>query len=344
VTDPQLPLGFDPAELLGSLNEKPQSRAKVRRLVKTDASLALAPVLDAQAMAAVLDSHPDYKVLRRLTPILHFDRIPQGPVIRVLVLDTETTGLDHARDKIIELAILRIDVDSATGLPVGDVAVYDGLEDPGIPITKEIEAITGITGQMVLGHRLDEVRIATLLAGADLVIAHNAGFDRPFCEARIPAFANLAWGCSFADIDWKQEGQGSAKLEYLAMEKGWFYDAHRAEVDCHALLAVLGQPLPSTGQSGLVKIIEASRGPIYRLQATNAPFDAKDALKARAYRWNAEQKVWHTRVADEATLAAECEWLKSEVYGGRAARVQVEKLTAQTKYSSRAGEFSVRQI
>ena len=213
-----------------------------------------------------------------------------------------------------------------------------------MPISKEIQAITGISSEMVKGLHLDEARIATMLADADCVIAHNAGFDRPFCEARIPAFAQMPWGCSLADIDWKKEGFGSAKLEYLALEKGWFYDAHRAEVDCHALLAVLGEQLPTSSQSGLAKIIAASSRPSYRLQATNAPFEAKDILKARAYRWNAEQKVWHTRLNDEAQLAAECEWLKSEVYGARQARVQVEKLDARVKYSSRAGELSSRQI
>jgi DNA polymerase-3 subunit epsilon len=115
-------------------------------------------------------------------------------------------------------------------------------------------------------------------------------------------------------------------------------------VDCHALLAVLGEPLPVSGQSGLAKIIAMSGMPAYRLQATNAPFEAKDLLKARAYRWNAEQKVWHTRLVDEAQLTAEFEWLKSAVYGGRSARIQVEKLDAEVKYSSRAGELSMQQI
>ena len=197
---------------------------------------------------------------------------------------------------------------------------------------------------MVAGQKLDDARIAALLADADLVIAHNAGFDRPFCETRIPAFAQLPWGCSFADIDWKKEGSGSAKLEYLALEKGWFYEAHRAEVDCHALLAVLAAPLPTSAQSGLAKIIDASRTPTFRLLATGAPFESKDLLKARAYRWNAEQKVWHTRLSDEVQLAAEFEWLKATVYGSRLARVQVEKLDAGVKYSSRAGELSIRQI
>jgi DNA polymerase-3 subunit epsilon len=325
-----------------SVPVKSKRSAPKKRLPVLDAPQPL----DLEALATLLAQHPDYKVLRRLKPELNFATAtaPVGEVVRVLVLDTETTGLDHSVDKIIELALLQVDVDLATGLPVGVVSVYDGLEDPGVPISKEIEAITGITSAMVAGHRLDEARIASLLQGVNLVIAHNAAFDRPFCEARIPAFAQLPWGCSFADIDWKKEGQSSAKLEYLALDKGWFYDAHRAEVDCHALLAVLGQPLPASRVTGLAKILTASQGASYCLQATNAPFEAKDLLKARAYRWNAEQRVWQIRLGSEADLEAEYEWLKASVYAGRAARVQVEKLTALEKYSSRAGEMSSVQI
>lgn len=340
VTDPQLPLGFDSADLPLAFEAKPKRITKPRRT----AVQKIVPAMDAEAMAATLDRHPDYRVLRRLVPIHRFNRIAQGPVTRVLVLDTETTGLDHSRDKIIELALLRVDVDTATGLPVGDVLVYDGLQDPGMAISKEIEAITGISSEMVRGQQLDAVQITALMDGAELVIAHNAGFDRPFCEARIPAFAQLRWGCSFAEIDWKKEGHGSSKLEYLTQEKGWFYDAHRAEVDCHALLAVLGERLPTDAQTGLGRIIAASRRPSYRLQANNAPFEAKDVLKARGYRWNAELKVWHTLLDDETQLTAELACLKASVYGGRQARVQVEKLDAGVKYSSRIGDLSTHQL
>ena len=138
-----------------------------------------------EAMAVTLESHPDYRVIRRLKPRLEWPAAGEQGVCRVVVLDTETTGLDQSRDKIMELALLRVDVDLASGLPVGAVQVYDGLEDPGMPIPREVQEITGITPAMVQGQRLDEVRIAELLAGADLVIAHNAGFDRPFAEARL---------------------------------------------------------------------------------------------------------------------------------------------------------------
>jgi DNA polymerase-3 subunit epsilon len=340
VTDPQLSLEFDNGEPPRAASPKAKPRAKPKAVAKPTPA---AP-LNVSDMANLLAAHPDYRVLRRLQPVHHFGHIAQGPVIRVVVLDTETTGLNHATDKIIELALLRVDVDTVTGLPVGDVTVYDGLEDPGMPVSAEIQAITGISTEMVRGKTLDVALITRLLSNVDLVIAHNAAFDRPFCEARLPVFSQLAWGCSFADIDWKAEGQSSAKLESLALRKGWFYDAHRAEVDCHALLAVLAEPLPQSGQTGLAHIWAASQSASFRVQATNAPFDAKDALKARAYRWNAEQRVWHTRLVDEAQLNAELTWLKTAVYSNVSARVQVEKLDAQVNYSSRVGELRMTQL
>jgi DNA polymerase-3 subunit epsilon len=304
---------------------------------------ATAALPEPEVLARALDSHADYRVLRRLPVLTQFAHQPTGPVTRVLILDTETTGLDASRDRIMELALLSVDVETATGLPTGPVEIYDGLEDPGMPISAEIQALTGIDDAMVRGQRLDEQRVADMLGRADLVLAHNAGFDRPFVEARLPQFALLPWGCSFADLDWKKEGRSSAKLTQLALELGWFYDAHRAEMDCHALLAVLAAPLAS-GPTGLACLLAAVGRPSYRLQATAAPFEAKDLLKARGYRWDGTQRVWYTRLGDEAGLDTECDWLKLEVYGNRAAQVQVEAFDAGIRYSARPGRRETRAL
>ena len=332
------------AAVAGAVANTPRAMAAT---VVPDAA-AVSIQLDVESMARALQAHPDYRVLRRLQPVLQWPPAADGSqeqgVCRVVVLDTETTGLDQSKDKIMELALLRVDVDRATGLPVGAVQVYDGLEDPGMPIPPEVQEITGITPDMVQGQRLDEDRIAALLDGVDLVIAHNAGFDRPFCEARIARFKELSWACSFAEINWKEQGRSSAKLESLALALGWFYDAHRAEMDCHALLAVLANPLPRASHTGLAHVMQQSAKPSYRLQATNAPFDAKDKLKARGYRWVAEQRVWHTRVGDPKALQAEFEWLKENAYNQRAVVVQFEKLDARVRYSSRPVETLYHQL
>jgi len=344
----QEPLALDLFPELPAAAPEPKKRAPKTKTAIARAAGAqpaeIAPPCDLEAMARQLENHPDYRVLRRLQPCLNWPDAKTGDNLSVLVIDTETTGLDAGRERIIELAMLRVQVNVTTGMPVGPVQIYDGLEDPGKPIPKEVVALTGIRDADVRGQRLDEGLIDSMLDGVDLVIAHNAGFDRPFVENRLARFANLRWSCSFADIDWKLQGRSSAKLENLAQSLGWFYDAHRAEMDCHALLSVLAAPLPLSAQTGLAQLMFAADQPSYRLQATNAPFDAKDKLKVRGYRWNADQKVWHTRLTDEGALRAELEWLKQNAYGGRSATVQVEKLDALVRFSNRAGALSQQAL
>ena len=300
-----------------------------------------------EEMASQLAAHPDYKVKRRLVPILNFGTGTGGPSKRILVLDTETTGLDWRAEKIIELAMLAVDIDLQTGLPIGKVEVYEGFEDPGRPIPPEITKLTGITSQDVKGHQLDEATIKDMVERADLIVAHNAGFDRPFVENRLEVFEHKAWACSFAGIDWKAQGLGSAKLEFLCSELGWFYDAHRAQVDCHALLRVLSSPLkgaeakPLTGLQQLFKSAENARTIV---KAFGSPFETKDKLKARGYRWDAEARVWSTAVKSAEALDAESAWLKAQVYGGRSVRIGMEIQDALVQFSSRSGKSSDRVL
>lgn len=299
-------------------------------------------------MADQLAAHPDYKVKKRLVPILNFGPASGGPTKRVLILDTETTGLDWRSENIIELAMLAVDVDLATGLPVGELEVYEDFEDPGRPIPPEITKLTGITSQDVKGQKLNEEKIKDMVARADLIVAHNAGFDRPFVENRLDVFEHKAWACSFQGINWKAQGLGSAKLEFLCSELGWFYDAHRAQVDCHALLRVLSSPLKSDSQevssTGLQQLFKASENARTIVKAFGSPFETKDLLKARGYRWDAEAKVWSTAVKSAEALDAEAEWLKTKIYAGRSARIGLETQDARVQFSSRSGKSGDRVL
>lgn len=332
--DTPVPL-FDPAPA------KPPGRRRA-------ATVQPVPLSPAQ-MAQRLDQHPDYRVLRRLVPVSDHGPAPSGAAgQRLLVLDTETTGLSHQADKIIELAMLLVQVDANTGLPFGPVEIFEGFEDPGMPIPETAKEVTGISDEMVRGQRLDGAQVAAFVERADLVVAHNAGFDRPFVEARFPVFADKAWACSFADIDWKAAGAGSAKLGALALDQGWFYDAHRAQVDCHALLQVLSQPLGQGDDpkrpTGLGRLLGIAAGTSFKLRATGSPFESKDALKARGYRWDGEAKVWYCTLADQVRLDAELVWLKAEVYGRRVARVEIESMDSRVRYSARPGRVTQQAL
>ena len=297
-------------------------------------------VLDA---VKVLEAHPDFRVLRRLAPAADFGVRPAGPVASAVVLDTETTGMNRENDQMIELALVRFEY----GVESGDVAritdVYAGLEDPGRPIPPESTAIHGITDAMVAGQKVDAARVATLVRDATLIIAHNAAFDRPFVERRLPEFAALPWACSLEQVPWADEGFRGAKLEYLGWASGFFYDAHRSEADCRALLELLRRPLPKSGRIAFKRLLEAAAEPALRLWATGSPFDSKDLLRERGYRWDAERRCWH-RVVPKAAAKDESEWLKGAVYGGRPAQIEVEVLDARVRFSGRPGPRRTRVI
>jgi DNA polymerase-3 subunit epsilon len=220
---------------------------------------------------------------------------------------------------------------------------YDGLEDPGLPIPASSTAIHGITDEMVRGRRIDDASVARLLDGVALVIAHNAAFDRPFLERRLPAFAQKHWACSHAQVPWAEEGYAGSKLEYLGIASGFFFEAHRSEIDCRALLEVLRRPLPKCGRTALAVMLERARQPGVTVWATNSPFESKDALKARAYRWQPEKRCWY-KPLEAGELDAECAWLKNAVYGGRAAQVEIEVQDSKVRFSGRPGVRKARVI
>ena len=297
---------------------------------------------DFEALAQQLEQHPDYKVLRRLTPQhLITPELAGQKMCKGVVLDTETTGFDVENDRVIELGMLLFEFDPVSGAIHQVLEVFDELEDPGFEIPPASIAVHHITDDMVRGKRIDDARVAGFLKNVDVVIAHNASFDRPFVEARWPVFETLNWGCSIKDIDWREEGFGSAKLEYLLSTQGYFYEAHRAETDCWALIALLNQVLPQSQQTALLALLEKLNQAQQKVYAINSPFETKDMLKARGYRWSPDLRCWSRVLASAPEMQQELSWLKKNVYGDRNARVEVESLGGKVRYSNREGHKEV---
>jgi DNA polymerase-3 subunit epsilon len=273
---------------------------------------------DLAAMADALAAHPDYRVLRRLA--FGDDLAPEPPgadVREALVVDVETTGTDRANDAIIELGLVRFAYDATSGQPLRVLASASMLEDPGRPIPPEVVALTGIDDAMVAGRRIDETAVETIIGDARLVIAHNAAFDRPFVERRLPRFADLHWACSQRDVDWRALGVGSAALEFLVYRHcGGFFDGHRAADDCRATLQVLATATPD-GTLPMRVLLENARQPRVRVCAVNSPFESKDVLRARGYQWSGNEgspaKTWCRELPKEAA-DDEVAWLQEAVY------------------------------
>ena len=288
-------------------------------------------------LIASLEATGDYRVLRRLQPMTRYNA-PDGSESRLAIyLDSETTGLDASKDEIIELAMVPFRYGTSGEIyEVGEA--FDQLQAPASGhVPEEITRITGITDEMVSGRTIDAARVAEIAGEAALVIAHNAGFDRKFVERTFPVFAEKSWACSMNEIPWAEEGFDGQKLEYLAMKSGFFYDGHRAAIDCHAGIELLSRRLPRSGRLALDVLLENARRPTCRIWAENSPFDFKDLLKARGYRWSdgsdGRPKSWYRDVPADGR-EDELSYLRAEIYQ-RDVDVPVVEITAFDRYSER---------
>lgn len=91
--------------------------------------------MDLAAMAEALSRSADYRVLRRLVP-RPVSQPGIGQDCRTgILLDTETTGLDHAKDEIIELGMVKFDY-----TPDGRIArvrdTFSAFNEPSAPIPR----------------------------------------------------------------------------------------------------------------------------------------------------------------------------------------------------------------
>lgn len=296
----------------------------------------MSDAFDEAAAVKALEATGRYRVLRKLETLSQIHQDDGQPQRKALFVDVETTGLDAQRDEIIELAMVQFTY-SADGLIYRVEEAYHGYQEPSVPISAEITRLTGIDASMVAGQAIDLERVQSCVAQADLIVAHNAGFDRKFLERLCAAFVHKPWACSQSQIDWKSEGFEGTRLAYLVAGAGFFYDQHRALNDCQASIALLAQTLPVSHKPAMKALLDAARRKDIRIFASQAPFDMKEKLRARGYRWNGEgigaSRAWFID-RPEAEVEDEIAWLETEIYG-RAADLHCQRIDAYNRFSSR---------
>ncbi len=253
--------------------------------------------------------------------------------INIAFLDTETTGIDRNNDQLIEIAIKLVKFESSSGKIISIEGIYESFNDPGDDITNEITLLTGITDDMVSGASIDWDSVDSILQDSDLIVAHNAGFDRAFVDRYSSISSNRIWACSINDIDWLGRGFSSSKQELLCYWHGFFFNAHRAMNDVDALIHLLTHDSYVENRP-LLELIENSKNPNFVIFAENFKYDPvkKDIVKANKYRWNPEKKIWYKLVKFNE-LEIEKDWLTVAIYD-RFFEGRVEEINLNDKYKS----------
>src|SRR5438105_4158258 len=117
-------------------------------------------------MAERLAKSADYRVLRRLVHRETSSRITGQSTKTAMLLDVETTGLDQSdgRDHRARNGQVRLPIRRSYCRDV-----FSSFNEPSEPIPPDVIALTGITNQMVAGHRIDEVAVSSFAEDAVIV-------------------------------------------------------------------------------------------------------------------------------------------------------------------------------
>ena len=269
---------------------------------------------------------PDHDAsTRTLRPLALPNRLsdPGDAELRTgLFVDCETTGLSSENDQVIELGLLPFTytLDGRVAEVLHDEAQAHR-NDPGRPLPVEITHLTGLTDDDVRGQRIDGEAASALIERSGLIVAHNARFDRPFVERVLPAARDKPWACTREQVPWTAERFASQALHCLLCAYGVYArDRHRALADCEAGIWMLAQTLPVSGERVLAAMRRRALIPTVRLWAIRSPFERKDLLRARGYRWMPEmrhaiERSWWTEVPPDE-VDAELVWLCANVYSG----------------------------
>jgi|GEM_PF-1934164 len=150
-------------------------------------------------------------------------------------IDVETTGLDAASHRIIELAIIPFNMSD-------DIKPFCQLFSVGENLPQEIVQITGITDAMLVGQpQFSEWadKCLQMLTKASFLVAYNAKFDRPFLESELARLGKvlpeMPWIDPFVFVCELDRYKRGKKLSDAARRWGVnLENAHRARADAHA--------------------------------------------------------------------------------------------------------------
>lgn len=220
-----------------------------------------------------------------MVEVLRKEHFPKN----ILILDTETTGLDNVKDDCLEVGSILFNVKSRSVLAQQSFL---------LPVeNNNAENINNIPAEITrLPQPLSEAikYFESLVRASDVIVAHNAEFDMKwFGFNRLPQI-DKQWICSMDDITWPEDKQlkNRPSVRDLALAYGVpVWSAHRALTDCIYLAEVFKRC------SELEKLLIRALEPKVLLRA-EISYEDRYLAKNAGFRWNdAIKGAWSRKMS-----------------------------------------------
>ena len=219
---------------------------------------------------------------------IEFSRTNPSPE-NILILDTETTGLDNEIDDCLEVGSILFNVPSRSVFAQQSFL---------LPVKKNnAEQINNIPAEITrLPQPLFEAikYFESLVQVSDVIVAHNAAFDMKWFGHKKLPHIEKRWICSMDDITWPSDRQLKSRpsVKDLALAYGVpVWNAHRALTDCIYLAEVFIRC------DELEKLLIRALEPKVLLRA-EISYDKRHLAKNAGFRWNdAIKGAWSRKMS-----------------------------------------------
>ena len=207
----------------------------------------------------------------------------------ILILDTETTGLDNKKDDCLEVGSILFNVKNRSVLAQQSFL---------LPVEiNNAEKINNIPAEITrLPQPLSEAikYFESLVRVSDVIVAHNAEFDMKWFGLNKLPQIEKQWICSMDDITWPVDRQLKTRpsVRDLALAYGVpVWNAHRALTDCIYLAEVFKRCRE------LEKMLIRSLEPKVLLRA-EISYEKRHLARNAGFRWNdAIKGAWSRKMS-----------------------------------------------
>ena len=217
------------------------------------------------------------------------ERADESTPQTLLIIDTETSGLEPDAYHCLEIGAILFDVPSRQVLAQMSCLI-PVKSNAAEAINRIPAAVTRLPQPWKPG--LDYFQ--ELLNAADLLVAHNAAFDQQwFGRGHLPS-TDLPWLCSMEDMRWPEEKQLRSRPSVRDLALAYeipVWAAHRALTDCIYIAEVFRRC------DQLEQLIERGLEPrsLMRAQVT---YDDRQLAREAGFRWNDPVKgAWTKRLS-----------------------------------------------
>tara|TARA_Y100000589_G_scaffold130186_1_gene123866 strand:- start:3449 stop:4258 length:810 start_codon:yes stop_codon:yes gene_type:complete len=212
----------------------------------------------------------------------------------ILILDTETTGLDEKKDEVIEVGCILFHISSKSVLSQLSFL---------LPVNNNnAESINGISADV---SRINQPwrnsinLFMDFVSVCDLIVAHNVEFDKKwFGKGHLPNL-DKRWVCSLDDIDWsfKKNLKRRPSVTDLALAFNIpVWSLHRALSDCYYLSEVFKK------LDNLEDLLVKASEPRFLYKAI-VSYEERTLAKNAGFRWNSPiQGAWTRKLSEKEAV------------------------------------------